>query len=296
MNKMIEKYKSNYKKIYLFLFLIALYIYFRFIEFNKTINYQKDDLTLVSAYYRIKSKHTPEQYLKWIKNIVRLNKSIVFFTNKKFMPILKDLRPKDLHHKTVFIELEIEDFFSYINFFKQFNQSYEIDYENKYHTVPLYLIWAEKCMFLKKAIVNNYFQSKCFYWIDIGYFRENKRDMEKYINNWPNTKKCFSNNRILMGQLKQFTEKEKEKILNFDYNSHIKLNRHLNVAGNIFGGQIENTIKFIDYYYEAIRLFIKKKIFIGRDQTIFTYVAFAHPEIIELIMVKNYREFRRILC
>ena len=99
-----------------------------------------------------------------------------------------------------------------------------------------------------------------------------------------------------MGQLKQFTEKEKEKILNFDYNSHIKLNRHLNVAGNIFGGQIENTIKFIDYYYEAIRLFIKKKIFIGRDQTIFTYVAFAHPEIIELIMVKNYREFRRILC
>jgi len=295
MNKMLEKNKPNQIKIYLFHFLIALYIYFGFIEFNKTKNYQKDDLTLVSAYYRIKSKHTPEQYLKWINNIVNLNKSIVFFTNKKFMPILKDLRPKDLHHKTVFIELEIEDFFSYKNFYKQFNLSYEIDYENKYHTVPLYLIWAEKCMFLKKAILNNYFQSKCFYWIDIGYFRENKRDMKKYINNWPNTKKCFSNNRILMGQLKKFTKIEKEKILNFDYNSHIKLNRHLNVAGNIFGGQIENTIKFVDYYYEAIRLFIKKKIFIGRDQTIFTYVAFAHPEIIELIKVKNFKEFRRIL-
>ena len=46
------------------------------------------------------------------------------------MPILKDLRPKELYNKTVFIELEIEDFYSYKKFYKDFNQSHEIDYEN----------------------------------------------------------------------------------------------------------------------------------------------------------------------
>jgi hypothetical protein len=28
-------------------------------------SYQQDDLTLVTAYYRMKSKHTPEEYIKW---------------------------------------------------------------------------------------------------------------------------------------------------------------------------------------------------------------------------------------
>jgi len=285
----------NHIKIYLVIFLSIFYISLIRTKFNKKTIYQKDDLTLVSAYYRIKSKHTPNEYIKWISNIVMLNKSFVFFTNREFMPTLKALRPKELHHKTIFIEIEIEDFYSYKNFYKDFTKSFEIDYENRYHTIPLYLIWAEKCMFLKKAIINNFFNSKCFYWIDIGYFRENKKDMKKYINDWPSTKKCYSNNRLLMGQLKKFSLKEKKRILNFDSKAHIKLNRNLNVAGNIFGGQIKNAIKFIDYYYNAIRLFIKKRIFIGRDQTLFAYVAFAHPKIIELIFVKNFKEFRRIL-
>ena len=28
-------------------------------------SYQQEDLTLVTAYYRMKSKHTPEEYIKW---------------------------------------------------------------------------------------------------------------------------------------------------------------------------------------------------------------------------------------
>ena len=294
--KRFEINNSHQIKKNFLIFLFVFYTSFCFIVYNKSKNYQQDELTLVSAYYRIKSKHTPEQYLRWINNIVLLNKSIVLFTNKEFMPILKDLRPKELYNKTVFIEFEIEEFYSFKKFYKDFNQSFELDYENSYHTVPLYLIWAEKCMFLKRAILHNYFNSKCFYWIDIGYFREDKKDMEKYINTWPSTKKCYSNNKLLMGQIKNFSQTEKEKIVSFDIDTHIKLNRNLNVAGNIFGGQIKNSLKFIYFYYEAIKLFIKKKIFIGRDQTIFTYVAFAHPEIMNLIMVKNFREFRKVLA
>ena len=125
------------KKIYILLF-IFINIYLNIIDADN--KYFHDDLTLVSAYYQIKSKHTEEEYLKWINNIVLLNKSFVFFTNKQFMPTLKRLRPKDFHNKTVFIDLELEDFFSYKKFYKNFKESFEIDFENSYHTVPLYII------------------------------------------------------------------------------------------------------------------------------------------------------------
>ena len=265
---------------------------------NKITNpkYQQDDLTLVSAYYRVKSKHSNESYLNWINNIVLLNKSIVFFSNKEFMPTLKKLRPKELYYKTIFIQLEIEEFYSYINFYKAFNQTFEIDIENKHHSVLLYIIWSEKCTFLKKVIQANYFNSKCFYWIDAGYFREKQYEMKKYLDNWPSTNKCYEDKRLLLGQVKLFSNSFKEKIINFDKDTHQMLQRKPNVIGGLFGGQINNTLKFIDLYYNSIKLFIQHKIFIGKDQNIFTFVAFAHPEIVNLVFCKTYFDFKAYLA
>jgi hypothetical protein len=81
--------------------------------------------------------------------------------------------------------------------------------------------------------------------------------MEKYSNLWPSTKKCFEDNKFLMGQ-KNFSESDKEKIVNFDKDVHKKLERNINVCGDIFGVQIKNTIRFINFYYKSIRLFMKK--------------------------------------
>ena len=58
---------------------------------------------------------------------------MVFFTTKKFMPIFKKMRPQNLHNKTVFIELEFEEFYAYKNLFNEFNQTYKLDPEYKIH-------------------------------------------------------------------------------------------------------------------------------------------------------------------
>jgi len=129
--KKLKKSKAK-MKLYTYIFLsiiilllILLYIIFRAI-FNKRkkILYPQDDLTLVCAYYRIKSKHKYSEYLKWMSNLVLLNKSFVFYTNKEFMPILKEMRPKELHYKTIFIEIEMEEFYSYKNYYNEFNKSF----------------------------------------------------------------------------------------------------------------------------------------------------------------------------
>ena len=46
------------------------------------------------------------------------------------MDILIKMRPKELHHKTKFIEVEMTDFYTYKKFYKDFKRSFDIDYEN----------------------------------------------------------------------------------------------------------------------------------------------------------------------
>jgi len=248
---------------------------------NKSIEYNQDDLTIVSAFYVIKSKHTILEYLMRLNNFMKLNHSLVFFTQKTFINIIKKMRPKNLLNKTVFIQMEIKDFYSYKNFGKQFNESFYIDIENSYHTVPLYLVWGEKCSFLKKAILNNYFNSNCFYWVDAGYFIDQNL-MEKYIN-WPSTKKCYENPKVLLNSIRNVSNSERKDLLKFNLGIHKKFQNQTNVGGGVFGGQSANLLKFINYYYETIKLFISYKIFIGKDQNLFAFVAFSHPEIINLV-------------
>ena len=150
-------------------------------------------------------------------------------------------------------------------------------------------------MFLKKAIKQNYFKSKIFYWVDAGFFREGGNGMEKYINNWPSTKICFEDDRVILGKLREFNESEKQKIINLGDDARESFNITLNVGGGFFGGQIKNSLKFIDLYYDSIRLFFKKNLFIGKDQNIFLYMALAHPEIIKLVKLRGFFSFKRIL-
>ena len=305
-----QKLKNKYQKIILKLSAIILLVLLFFFpslnikikkkhenikksSFKPSIKYKPDDLTIVTAYYKIKSKHSFPEYLRRLKNFVKLNHSIVFFASKTFINIIKKMRPSNLQNKTIFIEMEMEDFYSYKNFRKEFNESFYVDIENSYHTVPLYLIWAEKCSFLKKAIINNYFNSKCFYWVDAGYFVKSD-EMDKYIN-WPSTKKCYENSRVLINSIRNVRDSERKDLLSFNLTTHKNFQRGSNVGGNVFGGQPENLLKFIDYYYKTIKLFINHHIFIGKDQNLFAFVAFSHPEIINLVQSGKWYYFLNYL-
>jgi hypothetical protein len=261
-------------------------------EKENIVNNQ-DDLTIVTAFYVIKSKRSIHEYVTRLINFMKLNHSMVFFTQKSFINIIKEMRPKHLQNKTVFIQMEIKDFYSYKNFGKEFNKTFYIDEENSYHTIPLYLIWAEKCSFLKKAILKNYFNSKCFYWVDAGYF-VSKKLMKRYIN-WPSTKKCYENSKVLLNSIRFVNDSERKDLLNFNIDVHKKFQIQTNVGGGVFGGQPKNLLMFINYYYETIKLFISHKIFIGKDQNLFAFVAFSHPEIINLVQSGDFFYFQNYL-
>ena len=117
--------------------------------------------------------------------------------------------------------------------------------------------------------------------------------MEKYVNTWPNRNRCYNYSKLLIAEIGYFNESEKEKIVNFDNDALKKMLISMNVCGGFFGGQKKNSLKFIEYYYDILKLFIKKKLFIGKDQNLFAFVAYAHPEVVELIRVKFFFGLKR---
>lgn len=169
-----------------------------------------------------------------------------------------------------------------------------IDKEIKIHTILLYVLWAEKCYFLKRAINRNYFNSKCFYWIDAGFFRSFKKTY-KYLNNWPSKKKCFEDPRVIINSIRNLTIKEIEGFKNFNIQIYNQIIRKTNVAGGFFGGKSFYLLKFISIYYKTIKLFIKKDMFIGKDQNLFAYISYLNKDIVNIIYSGKWKYFASYL-
>jgi hypothetical protein len=304
-------YIKTFKLFYIFLFFIFIYYleYTYFDKYNKEeiiININKilhihrllttinDNITLVSGYFKIKSKHNFSLYSDWISNFLKINHSLVFFVDDSNYQEIISKRPKAYRNKTIWIKTNISDFYSYKNYYNEFSQTHNIDLEKKIHSVPLYLIWAEKIHFLKLAVLKNFFKSKCFYWVDAGCFR-NKETINNYINNWPSEEKCFEDGRVLFNDVQNYSQNFKDKIKEFDIEAHHFLQKHKNVDGSSFGGQKEYILKFNNLYYDALIQFLKHGIFIGKDQNIFAFIAYSNEDIVKLVFLKEYFELQNYL-
>lgn len=165
--------------------------------------YYQDDITLITCLFKIKSKYKFENYLIWAKNFLKINASIVFFVDKLIAQKIKNLRPQIYQNKTIWIEMDIQDFYSYKYFYKYFKEAYNVDYEKRIHSVPLYLVWAEKFYFVRRVIYRNYFKSNCFYWIDAGIFKN--RNISKYLNNWPSKNRCIEDPRVIINSIRKLS-------------------------------------------------------------------------------------------
>ena len=173
------------------------------------------------------------------------------------------------------------DLFSYKHFKKDFTETYLLCEQKKIHSVPLYIVWAEKIIFLKRSIYKNYFNSKCFYWIDAGFFHDT--NMSKYLYNWPSYDKCKKDPRVIINLVRNLSNNEINNIINFDSIEHENFKHKANVAGGLFGGRSDYLIRFIYLYYKTIKLFKTKKKFFGSEQNIYTYIIFLNKDIINII-------------
>jgi hypothetical protein len=155
--------------------------------------------TIVTAYFRLKSKYSKDKYDEWMTNILSLQDPMVIFTQPDMVATISKFRNEvGPRGSTVIIECQLHDLpIAYMNHGKHFsreskngnhtNLTYwqyqlEIDPEKRRHqSYELFWIWLSKAWFVQQAIDQNYFSSQFFMWSDIGCFRKKGYNGKKII-------------------------------------------------------------------------------------------------------------------
>lgn len=220
--------------------------------------------TVVTAYYELPyKKHSSSSYDKWSRLFLEnIDCNMVVFTDETSIERLKEQRKMHLD-KTKFIILPLETFYTY-RFMDYWKKDHERDHEKGYHHPYLYMVWAEKSMFVKRAIEYNYFDSEFYCWADIGMIR--KETDIPYINKFPNS--------AILATL----EKDKMYLLNVeDFKEHELENKTISeqfryitarIGGTLIMGHKDIFPTWINIYYNTLHQYMENNLFAGKDQSI----------------------------
>lgn len=209
-------------------------------------------LTVVSGYWKIKSKHTDEEYDNWFKNTLSLNSPYIFFyeddeTKNKISKFRGNL-------DTIFIKKTIEDFSSSYIYKNTWIHDYHLPEPN------LGKIWIEKVKLIDESIALNPYNSDWFAWIDAG---------NSYYRNIKPSKEIWPRANVL-------SNLPKDKIIYVETNE----NEH-DFAGGAFmyHKDIANEVSrlFYEQYHNCASRYDDWRC--GSDQCIFTYIKDIKPDL-----------------
>lgn len=202
--------------------------------------------TIVTAYFKMRSKHTYQEYDTWIKNFMSLNDNMIIYTTYDMVPEINKLR-FNLQQKTKIIITNITE----LKMYKEYNdmfwrQQHLLDPEKRIHQDKnIYIIWNEKTEWLLKGVLTNPFNSNFFVWMDIGYFRTTMYNNQQILRYVP---KSLNLSQVIM----------------LDVNSIIPKSWGQYIGGGFIGGYSEGIKMWHKRYYSTLQQ--NKGYFIGKDQ------------------------------
>jgi len=216
------------------------------------------EATIVTAYFKMRSKHTYEEYILWMSNMLAFRDCMVIFTDQK--SAILEHRNETL--PTVIISLFIETTMVYnmltdVQWWIMENMDPEKD---KGHNKKLYSVWNEKTNFMKTAADKNYFNSNYFLWLDIGAVRHEAHKNMTLVRRLP------LDDGVLLLSLGNFTQEDLEVS---DKGKSLKdFRTKVHLGGGAIGCPISILDKWHAKFYENIRFYIKTDRFLGKDQNV----------------------------
>ena len=239
--------------------------------------------TLITCYYKVKSKHTFDEYSRWIINLLLTIKcNIIIFTSAdqaewiNSITLYNRLHPKpatELGRVKVIIK-ELQDLDIVKRYPDIWDDQYAQDPTRDIRTKECYMIWNSKLALVYEAIILNPFCSDKFIWNDIGSLRDSRFICENYmqIMQYP-LYENISSGKIDIVLIEDF--KVPNQII-FQNESHL--------SGAIFGGCREPFLKLIDLFYRNFDMYLANGYFIGCDQQILATCFQQSPELFNLII------------
>ena len=227
------------------------------------INTMSSKVTVVSAWYRISSKFPSATYQTWIKNFFRMGCNFLVFTD--------ETSKADLPENVQCIIKPLENFYT-SRWDPYWEWCEKIDVEKKRgvnHTKDLYKIWNEKPFFMLEAATKNLFNGDWFCWCDIGVLRE--EDCVQTACGFPDGLRFFPSDKVVLSCVASPEQKDQNM---FNGISQIFLNTGpesscenvIRIQGGFFAGTTEPLKKYAAMYEAELQLWMKEKIFAGKDQ------------------------------
>lgn len=238
---------------------------------SKTQSLIKSPNTVVTGYFRARSKYHAEKYDDWMRNMLSLQDAMVIFTEPDLIDQIKDLRSHAVN-RTVIIPVALDD----LPIGKLFSASFwqdqlDRDPEKRIHrSYELFWIWLSKSWCVAQAIRMNVYDSDLFVWSDIGSFRERKYNSKTIVMHREN---------VPPHEMLQMAHKKpnppKEELFNDKY----KHKSNFYHSGSQFVGYKDTWLTFHEYFLETIDRFLENNMIIVEDQAVLQSVCLSHPEI-----------------
>ena len=237
---------------------------------------EKKSVTIVTAYYCVKSKHSPQKYHVWIRNLLlgvgRFCKMVIF-TSPDLINYINAICNKNTKGALfTVIGIPMKEFKLLQRYpLKIWAHHYSMDPQKACgRTIECYLIWNSKLIFMKEAIERNVYGSDKYVWIDIGSFRS-----ADTLEHFPVYERV-SEDKIDIMLIQPYLPHEMNQLIFFN-------TVHL---GGMFGGGIEAINKLFQIFYKALDIYIAGKQFAGCDQQILSTCYIRSPELFNLV-IKN---------
>lgn len=249
---------------------------------NNNISLKKS-VTVVTAYYRIKSKHDSQKYDEWIHNLLlnvgKLCKMIIF-TSPELVDYMNGICEKNKKGAAfTIISMPMKDFMIVQQYPSNvWSHQYSLDPQKACgRTIECYLIWNSKLWFIKEAMERNVYGSDKYVWIDIGSFRNNDVNVcADILDNFPAYEKV-SHDKIDIMLIHPYLPHEMNNFVFFN-------TVHL---GGMFGGGIYAIRELYELFYSSLYFYLSNKHFAGCDQQILSTCYIRNKNLFNLVTKKN---------
>jgi len=139
----------------------------------------KYPVTVVSAYWAVKSKHLVSSYGDWFQNTLRVQCPYVFFHDSdKIIKMVSGIRQPSAMYPTHFIRRNLTDAAL------KFNYRAEWTHQKHVRSSDLAVVWLDKVYMMSDVADMNPYHSEWFAWIDAGVAMYREQKMPSTV--WPN--------------------------------------------------------------------------------------------------------------
>jgi glycosyltransferase involved in cell wall biosynthesis len=232
-------------------------------------------VTVVTAYYPIRSKFTVEQYMGWIiKFWPKTSCPLVFYTEPALVRTFEGLFASRKFVRVVGVPLFSLSAFKKLTY-KVWLRAKGLDKESA-HTPELYALWYEKKEFVLRTIQSNPFHSDKFVWCDAGIGRI--PEMTSVVQRFP-MRKYIPAGKMLVLEIDPLKKEDCGDEGGIPGN----FQNATTFGGGILASDVEGWIRWSSAYDAMLMRYYLAGRFVGKDQNIMASMILERPELAVIV-------------